>query len=82
MTKTEEQRLLSKGVYTGVIEKDIDNNFFCGEILLDFQLVQKDFKLGDMVTIKSVITNPSDISFKKYPSKSRNFAIANLKSES
>ncbi len=81
MTKAEEQRLLNKGIFTGIIEKDSDNNFFCGDILLDYKLVMTDFKLGDLVTIKTVITNPSDISFKKYPSKSRNFAIANLKPE-
>ncbi|MEO0059031.1 MAG: hypothetical protein RLZZ312_678 [Bacteroidota bacterium] len=79
MTKSEEQTILKKGVFTGIIEKDDKNNFFCGQILLDYQMVTKDFKLGDLITVKSVITNPSDISFKLYPTKSRNFAIANLK---
>ena len=80
MTKSEEQKILSKGIYTGIIEKDADNNFYCGAILLDYQMVVSNFAVDDLVTVKSVITNPSDISFKTYPTKSRNFAKANLKS--
>ena len=80
MTKSEEQKILSKGIYTGIIEKDADNNFYCGAILLDYQMVVLNFAVDDLVTVKSVITNPSDISFKTYPTKSRNFAKANLKS--
>ena len=30
MTKTSDEKMLQKGVYTGVIEKDENNNFFCG----------------------------------------------------
>ena len=37
------------------------------------------FNLGDMVTIKSIIENPSDISHGKYPKKSKNFDKANYK---
>ena len=81
MTKSEENKILSKGIYTGIIEKDTDGNYHCGIILLDYQAVLKGFNLGDLVTIKTVITNPSDKSFNKYPQKSRNFAIANLKPE-
>ncbi len=62
MINKPEDKMLKKGVYTGTIEKDADNNFFCGAYLLDYKLVQTKFKLGDMVTIKSVIENPSDIS--------------------
>ena len=47
----------SKGVYTGIIEKDADGNFFCGAYLLDYQMVAKDFKLGDEINIKTVIAN-------------------------
>lgn len=68
-----------KGVFTGIIEKDQDGNYFCGEYLLDFQYTEANFKLGDEINIKSVITNPSDKSFKQYPKKSRNFFLANNK---
>jgi hypothetical protein len=68
-----------KGVYTGIIEKDRDGNYFCGEYLLDYQLVEKNFKLGDEINIKSVIANPSDKSYNKYPKKSRVFFLANDK---
>ncbi len=68
-----------KGVYTGIIEKDRDGNYFCGEYLLDYQLVEKNFKLGDEINIKSVIANPSDKSYNKYPKKSRIFFLANDK---
>ena len=37
------------------------------------------FKIGDEINIKSVIENPSDISYKKYPKKSSNFFLANDK---
>jgi hypothetical protein len=39
------------------------------------------FKLGDVITIKSVIENPSDKSYDKYPKKSKNFDKANMKPE-
>ena len=70
---------MSKGIYTGIIEKDGNGNYYCGEYLLDYQLVLKDFALGEKITIKSFITNPSDKSYAAYPKKSRNFAIANDK---
>lgn len=68
-----------KGVYTGKIEQDENNNFFCGEYLLDYKMVQTKFTVGDLITIKSVIENPSDISYDKYPKKSKNFDKANNK---
>jgi hypothetical protein len=68
-----------KGVYTGIMEKDENGNFYCGEFLLDYKMVSANFKIGDKITIKTVIENPSDISFKLYPKKSKNFALFNLK---
>jgi hypothetical protein len=65
-----------KGVYTGIIEKDENGNFFCGPYLLDYQQASKNFKLGDKVNIKSVIENPSDKSYNQYPKKSSNFFLA------
>ena len=70
---------MSKGIYTGIIEKDDNGNYYCGEYLLDYQLVAKSFSLGDNITVKSFITNPSDKSYDAYPKKSRNFALANNK---
>jgi len=72
---------MSKGIYTGIIEKDLNGNYYCGEYLLDYQLVLKGFVLGNEITIKSVIVNPSDKSYGIYPKKSRNFSIANDKPE-
>ncbi|RXR21270.1 hypothetical protein EQG63_04850 [Flavobacterium amnicola] len=68
-----------KGVYTGKIEKDADGNYFCGKYLLDYQYTEKNFKIGDEVNLKTVIENPSDKSYDKYPKKSRNFFLANDK---
>lgn len=68
-----------KGVYTGKIEQDADGNFFCGPYLLDYKYTISNFKIGDEVNIKSVIENPSDISYDKYPKKSKSFFLANLK---
>ena len=72
---------MSKGIYTGIIEKDENGNYFCGEFLLDYQMVSKGFSLGDKITIKTVITNPSDKSYAIYEQKSRNFALFNNKSD-
>jgi len=72
---------MSKGIYTGIIEKDENGNYFCGEFLLDYQMVAKSFKLGDEITVKTVIVNPSDKSYATYEKKSRNFAIANNKQD-
>ncbi len=80
MTKTGEQKMLQKGVFTGIMEQDENKNFFCGEYLLDYKMAQK-HNLGDWITIKSVIENPSDISYNKYPKKSKNFEKANMKPE-
>jgi len=68
-----------KGVHTGIIEKDADGNYFCGEYLLDYQYTEKSFKVGDEINIKSVIVNPSDKSYNQYPKKSRHFFLANDK---
>lgn len=68
-----------KGVYTGIIEQDEKGNFFCGEYLLDYKYTAAKFKIGDEINIKSVIENPSDISYNKYPKKSSNFFLANDK---
>lgn len=69
----------NKGVYTGIIEQDEKGNFFCGEYLLDYKYTMSKFKIGDKINIKSVIENPSDISYDKYPKKSSNFFLANDK---
>lgn len=68
-----------KGVYSGIIEKDENGNYFCGEYLLDYKRVEDNFKLGDKVTIKSIIENPSDKSVGQYPKKSRDFFLFNNK---
>lgn len=81
MSKEIDPKMLKKGVYTGIIEQDENKNFFCGEFLLDYKTVVNNFELGDVITIKSVIENPSDINYNKYPKKSRNFDKANLKPE-
>ena len=78
----EKNRIMSKdkkGIYTGIIEKDADGNYFCGEYLLDYQYTEKNFIVGDEINIKSVIVNPSDKSYNQYPKKSRNFFLANEK---
>ncbi|HQE34795.1 hypothetical protein C3L50_13780 [Flavobacterium alvei] len=79
MTKSSQEKMLQKGVFTGIIEQDENNNFFCGDYLLDYKMVMANFKLGDRVTIKSVIENPSDINYNTYPKKSKNFDKANNK---
>ena len=68
-----------KGVYTGIIEKDENGNYFCGEYLLDYQYTEASFKLGDEININTIIANPSDKSYNQYPKKSRNFFLSNDK---
>ncbi|MGL2986834.1 hypothetical protein ACSVH5_04490 [Flavobacterium sp. RSSA_27] len=80
MEKGIPSKMLKKGIHTGIVEQDEDNNFFCGPYLLDYKMALQ-YKLGDIITIKSVIENPSDKSYDKYPKKSRNFDKANMKSE-
>ncbi len=79
MTNSSQEKMLQKGVYTGIVEQDENKNFFCGEYLLDYKMVMSNFQLGDWITIKSVIENPSDINYNKYPKKSKNFDKANNK---
>lgn len=70
---------MAKGIYTGIIEKDENGNYFCGPYLLDYKKVSSAFTVGQKVTIKSVVANPSDKSFGAYPQKSSDFALANNK---
>ena len=80
MAKSAEDKMPQKGVFTGIMEQDENKNYFCGEYLLDFKMAQK-HTVGDWITIKSVIENPSDISYNQYPKKSKNFDKANRKAE-
>ena len=74
-----DSKIFEKGLFTGTLEKDEKGNFFCGEYLLDFKMVAANFSIGDLITIKTVIVNPSDMTYNSYPKKSKNFAKANLK---
>ena len=71
--------IFEKGLFTGILEQDEKGNFFCGEFLLDFKMASAGYTIGDLITIKSVIVNPSDLTYNTYPKKSKNFAKANLK---
>lgn len=73
MTKEKED------IYTGVIEKDENGNYFSGEYLLDYKLVTEKFKEGDKITIRSIIENPSDKSYHQYPKKSKDFVAFDKK---
>lgn len=64
-----------KGYFVGVIEKDADGNYFCGEYLLDYRLTEANFKIGDQVEVRTLINNPSFKSSKKYPKKSLSFFL-------
>lgn len=68
-----------KGVYTGKVEQDEEGNFFCGPYLLDYKYTAANFAIGDEVNIKTIIENPSDKSYEKYPKKSNVFFKANNK---
>lgn len=65
-----------EGLYQGVIEKDDNGNFFCGPLLLDYQLVKAYFKIGDRISVKKVIGNTSAKSSKDYPQKAVKFSLA------
>jgi len=60
-------------LYTGIIEKDEQGNYFCGPYLLDYQQVSINFNLGDKINIKTIIENPSDKSYEQYNKKSKSF---------
>lgn len=69
-----------KGVYTGPIQQDEYNNFYCGDYLLDYKYtIANKFKVGDVINIKTVVANPSDASAGRYDLKSNNFFLANDK---
>jgi hypothetical protein len=64
-----------KGIFSGEIAQDADQNYYCGPYLLDFQTVKSGFKIGDIITIISVMANKSDKSYNQYPQKTKNFKI-------
>ena len=47
MSKDSQEKMPQKGVYTGIIEKDENNNYFCGEYLLDYKIAHTNFNVGD-----------------------------------
>ena len=68
-----------KGVYKGNIEKEENGNYLSGPYHQDNQQVEATFKIGDEVNLKTVIENPSDKTYEKYPKKSKLFFLANKK---
>lgn len=66
-----------EGLYQGIIEKDEKGNYFCGPYLLDYKMVELDFKSGDKISIKKLISNPSHMSSELYPKKAIKFSLAN-----
>jgi hypothetical protein len=75
MTKASEEKCY-KRVYTGIMEK-MKTTICC--LSLDYKMAISNHTLGDYITIKTIIENPSDISYNKYPKKSKNFDKANNK---
>ena len=69
-------RETKKGVFQGIIERDAQGNYFCGPYLLDYQYTEANFKLGDKISLKTVIANPSNKSIEAYPQKSMKFFLA------
>lgn len=65
-----------EGIYQGVIERDANGNYFCGPLLLDYQLVVAEFRTGDRISIKKVIANNSAKSIATYPQKAVKFSLA------
>ncbi|AJA68817.1 hypothetical protein HX045_04755 [Myroides odoratimimus] len=65
-----------KGIFKGAIEKDAKGNYFCGPYLLDYQYTEANFKVGDVISIKKAIANPSNMSREDYPMKSMKFFLA------
>jgi hypothetical protein len=64
MSKSAEERMMQKEFIQASLKGR--KQFFCGVYLLDYKMVQAKHKLGDMITIKSIIENPR-YSFNKYP---------------
>jgi hypothetical protein len=53
-----------KGSYTGIIEKDSSRKFFL--VSISYQLVEKNFKLGDEINIKTGQLQILDKSYNQY----------------
>lgn len=68
-------RETKKGLYQGIIEQDEKGNYYCGPYLLDYQLVEDQFRLGDKVSLKKIIGNSSRKSSDDYPQKSVKFSL-------
>jgi hypothetical protein len=62
MTKASEEKCY-KRVYTGIMEKMKTTISFVVP-LLDYKMAISNHTLGDYITIKTIIENPSDISYK------------------
>jgi hypothetical protein len=54
MTKSSQEKCYKRGLYRDN-GKDENNNFFCGEYLLDYKMAISNHTLGDYITIKSII---------------------------
>lgn len=69
-------RETKEGLYKGIIERDEKGNYFCGPYLLDYRLTEAEFKLGDRVSIKKIVSNTSGKSVEDYPQKAVKFFLA------
>ena len=69
-------RETKEGLYRGIIEQDAEGNFFCGPLLLDYKLAKYNFKLGDYISVKKVVSNTSAKSATQYPQKAVKFSLA------
>ena len=70
-------RETKQGLYQGIVERDEKGNYFCGPYLLDYQLTEAQFKLGDKISIKKITGNNSGKSAADYPQKAVKFFLAN-----
>lgn len=69
-------RETKQGLYQGKIEKDENENYFCGPFLLDYKTAKYYFQIGDKISIKKIVANTSAKSIEKYPQKAIKFTLA------
>ncbi|MBL1408290.1 hypothetical protein [Sphingobacterium faecale] len=68
-------RETKRGLYQGIVEQDEKGNYYCGPYLLDYKLTEANFKLGDKVSIKKIVSNTSGKSIEEYPQKAIIFSL-------
>lgn len=71
-----QNKWMNKVIYRGEIEQDEENNYYCGEYLLNYSFVNGSYEVGQEILIIKVVPNTNSRTRNLYSQYAQNFRIA------